>query len=71
MKVIGILKNNLSKSDVELNTLLKTCKLKGCWHFCNPDINDYTYYDKKSKTHSRLDYFFMSEKSALAFLGLL
>ena len=61
-------KNKLSKSDLALNSLLKACKLKDCWQFSNPDLNGYTYYDKKSKTHSRLDYFLMSEKSVLCVL---
>ena len=51
-----------SKSDDALKSFLKQCNLNDCWKYSNSNLDGYTYYDKKTKTYSRLDYFFASEK---------
>ena len=54
--------DRVSKSTDTLNFYLQQLTLKDCWQVCNPNINGF-YFDKKSKTYSRLDYFLVSEKS--------
>ena len=43
-----------------LENLLKKCKLTDGWKSFNSGKQGYTYYDKKSNSHSRLDYIFFS-----------
>ena len=48
------------KSVQSLENLLKKCKLTDSWKSFNSGKQGYTYYDKKSNSHSRLDYIFFS-----------
>ena len=48
-------------SRVALNNFMKYCKLKDMWCECKKD-KGFTYFDKRTKTKSRLDYIMMTEK---------
>ena len=51
----------IDKSVEKLKYFLKNCNLNNCWFQCHGDKNCYTYYDKKTKKYSKLDYIFLSE----------
>ncbi len=58
------LNNNRGNTDVSrdaLHNLIKSLKLSDSWYVCN-DTVQYTYFDPKYKSRSRIDYIFISEQ---------
>ena len=55
----------VDRSVTNLNSLLKTCKLNDLWMTHHPQSPGFTYYDKKTRSRSRLDYIMMSDVSLL------
>ena len=48
-----------------LNNMLQSCKLVDSWNTKYPSTPGFTYYDKKNKCHSRLDYMMIGKHSSI------
>ncbi len=60
------LNNNKANNDVSRDTLhsfIKALKLTDSWYVCNDNVQ-YTYFDPKNKSKSRIDYIFISEQAS-------
>ena len=55
----------VDRSVKNLTCLMNTCKLKDLWITHYPQNPGFTYYDKKNRSRSRLDYIMMSDMSLL------